>query len=296
MKKRVATLLLAVLLAVTSACASAAAAPGPLFTDLPGDHWSHQYVADLCEQGVVSGYPDGTFRPQGSVTYGEAFKLVLLALKLDAPAHIPEQHWAKPYLDIALDRLMILSFDGKSLDGFPTRREIGRMVARGLHLTDISGESPYDDCDDGYVVKLYEKELMVGFVNEDGTRSFHPDDPITREEMATIVWRVRNTDVTAGMFQSGTAYRYWVDGFEDLAPNPYTQGQFVKDERGRLSYTGGYYAHGIDVSRHKEYIDWEAVAGDGIDFAIIRAGARAWGTGVLLEDARFDENMQGAIA
>ena len=45
MKKRIAILLLAVLLAASSSTA-ALAAPGPLFSDLPEDHWSHQYVAD----------------------------------------------------------------------------------------------------------------------------------------------------------------------------------------------------------------------------------------------------------
>ena len=96
MKKRIAILLLAVLLAATSST-TALAAPGPLFSDLPEDRWSHQYVSDLYRQGVVNGYPDGTFQPFGSVTYGEAFKLILLSIGVEEPAPAPTgEHWAMP--------------------------------------------------------------------------------------------------------------------------------------------------------------------------------------------------------
>ena len=298
MKKRAAVLLLAALLAITSSTA-ALAAEGPLFTDMSKDHWSYRYVTDLVRQGVVEGYPDGSFRPHGNVTYGEAFKLFLLAVGEPEPEAQPGKHWAYPYIEPALDGLLVYSFDAGDLDKEPTRKEAARMAARALHFTDVSGDSPYDDCTDGYVVKLYEKGVMDGFINGDGSRSFHPDDPISREEMSAVIWRMMNFDLTEGMFRSGSAVSYWVDVLEDVPKNPYTEDQFVRDEKGRLVYTGGYYAQGIDVSRHKETIDWEAVAGDGIDFAIIRAGGRyygRYGTGALYEDALFDQNMQGAIA
>ncbi|MDR1603882.1 MAG: Lyzozyme M1 (1,4-beta-N-acetylmuramidase) [Gracilibacteraceae bacterium] len=51
---------------------------------------------------------------------------------------------------------------------------------------------------------------------------------------------------------------------------------------------------GIDVSFYQESIDWNAVAGDGIDFAMIRLGYRGYGTGALVLDERFLEYMAGA--
>lgn len=52
---------------------------------------------------------------------------------------------------------------------------------------------------------------------------------------------------------------------------------------------------GIDVSDHQGDIDWQAVAAYGIDFAIIRCGYRSYGEGSLHEDARFRQNIQGAL-
>lgn len=51
---------------------------------------------------------------------------------------------------------------------------------------------------------------------------------------------------------------------------------------------------GIDVSKWQADIDWKAVAGSGIDFAIIRVGYRGSETGVLVEDPYFKANIAGA--
>jgi GH25 family lysozyme M1 (1,4-beta-N-acetylmuramidase) len=64
----------------------------------------------------------------------------------------------------------------------------------------------------------------------------------------------------------------------------YVQDEFV------TSYTG------IDVSSHNGDIDWEAVAADGIDFAMIRVGFRGYSEGVIQDDSRFIDNIEGAIA
>lgn len=295
MKKRAAIFLLAVLMAVTIT-PSVMAAGNPVYSDLPESRWSYRYISDLSRQGVINGYPNGTFQPTGSVTYGEAFKLILLSVGVGEPEAQPGKHWAYPYIQLALDNRLVYSFNSAYLDAAPPRLAVARMAARALDLTDISGASPYNDCDDGYVVELYEKGIMDGFLNSDGSRSFRPDKPVSREELATIVWRMRNIDVTKGMFRFNN---YWLDVLEGVPASAYTGSQFVGGENGRLTYSGGYFAHGIDVSGFQRDIDWQAVAGDGVDFAIIRAGNRLYGkdgSGAVCEDSWFDRNMQGAIA
>jgi GH25 family lysozyme M1 (1,4-beta-N-acetylmuramidase) len=53
---------------------------------------------------------------------------------------------------------------------------------------------------------------------------------------------------------------------------------------------------GIDVSSHQGDIDWAKVAQDGVEFAIIRVGFRGYGTGKLVEDEKFEDNIKGAKA
>ncbi len=39
----------------------------PYFTDIPAGHWAFRYIQRLSDEGISSGYPDGTYRPQVEV-------------------------------------------------------------------------------------------------------------------------------------------------------------------------------------------------------------------------------------
>ncbi|MBQ2981514.1 MAG: glycoside hydrolase family 25 protein [Lachnospiraceae bacterium] len=67
-----------------------------------------------------------------------------------------------------------------------------------------------------------------------------------------------------------------------------TKVEYFEDDK-LVSYTG------IDVSKHNGNIDWSKVAKSNIDFAIIRAAVRGYGTeGRLLPDENFAKNAKAA--
>ncbi|HBT94824.1 MAG TPA: hypothetical protein DEB24_01350 [Coriobacteriia bacterium] len=51
---------------------------------------------------------------------------------------------------------------------------------------------------------------------------------------------------------------------------------------------------GIDVSDYQGVIDWQAVAKNGIEFAIVKVGARGYIGGTLIADRQFEANIEGA--
>jgi len=53
---------------------------------------------------------------------------------------------------------------------------------------------------------------------------------------------------------------------------------------------------GIDVSKYNGVIDWSQVAADGVEFAFIRVGIRGYGSGKLVEDEGFEENVESALS
>ena len=55
-----------------------------LFKDVKSDHWASQYIRLAVEQGWVSGYVDGTFRPDNAVTLEEACTALLKLLGYDS--------------------------------------------------------------------------------------------------------------------------------------------------------------------------------------------------------------------
>ena len=75
--------------------------------------------------------------------------------------------------------------------------------------------------------------------------------------------------------------------------NPYDRDAFTLDDRGRLSYAVDRVSArtGVDVSVYQQDIDWQAVAADGIDFAMIRLGYRGYTEGGLMMDEKFEQNL-----
>lgn len=71
----------------------------------------------------------------------------------------------------------------------------------------------------------------------------------------------------------------------------------LKLENGRYTYSADgetVSKTGIDVSYHQHEIDWQKVAADGIDFAILRVGYRGYESGALNLDSQFHSYIKGA--
>ncbi|PKM84135.1 MAG: hypothetical protein CVU86_08835, partial [Firmicutes bacterium HGW-Firmicutes-11] len=81
---------------------------------VPGDVSGTTYqdaVTDLMEKGVISGYPDGTYRPEGTITRAEACLIVVKSMNPPAAAitdatqssftDLVGYDWAKPYINYA---------------------------------------------------------------------------------------------------------------------------------------------------------------------------------------------------
>ncbi len=87
---------------------------------------------------------------------------------------------------------------------------------------------------------------------------------------------------------------------EEIAKHNYTAEGFVKDVAGQYTYWENgekVSLKGVDVSKYQEKIDWNKVAADGVEFAIIRLGFRGMGTNGTCElDPYFKQNIEGAKA
>lgn len=209
------------------------------FSDVTADHPNFNAITWAKESGTVSGYPDGTFRPENPITREE---------------------------------VAVLLWNGR-----------GRPEAVGsADCTDRDSISPWAL---EAVDWAYGEKLLSG--NSDGT--FAPRNNITRGEGATVVMR-------CGKVYYGLSYGYPLPEPRPVPANPYDGGRYLLDENGYLSYQGGWYARGVDVSAHQKEIDWSRVAAAGMNFAMIRAGYRGYTLGTITKDEYFDANMSGALA
>jgi hypothetical protein len=154
------------------------------YSDLDEHDWYYKYIVELSDSDVVDGYTDGTYKPSGTVTYGEALKLIMLAAGYSEQA-ATGSHWASGYLKKALSDGLLSS--SVSLDATITRLEIAEIAAKALDL-----DSPFTDTSNKYVLELYENKIVEGSFNSSGVRYFYPSTTITRAEISAIVWRMND--------------------------------------------------------------------------------------------------------
>jgi len=117
--KKITTLLVAAMLVVTiitpSSMAPTAAtahslvsaySPTPAFNDISG-HWAESVIEKFADRNIVSGFPDGSFRPNQPVTRAELARIITLAFDLIEEVEFSftdtdENRWYYQYLKFAL--------------------------------------------------------------------------------------------------------------------------------------------------------------------------------------------------
>lgn len=143
-------------------------------------HWANKYIGALADKGMIGGYPDGTFRPDGGLTRAEATKILVDAnggATDGAKASFPDakDHWASKYIAKAAELGIVSGYpDGNfKPDAKVTREEAvafvnrayGRMDANiASNITDL--KNPFKDINSG---RWSEKLILAAALNFDYT-------------------------------------------------------------------------------------------------------------------------------
>ncbi|MEW6244876.1 MAG: S-layer homology domain-containing protein [Bacillota bacterium] len=117
------------------------------FSDVRG-HWSEGAVLALSMSGIISGYPDGTFRPDDEIKRSEFVKLLVQTLGITGEAtlgfsDVPVSHWARGSIAAAQSAGIVRPTDGARFrpDEAATRAEMAVWLARALSV-DCVGDEP----------------------------------------------------------------------------------------------------------------------------------------------------------
>jgi GH25 family lysozyme M1 (1,4-beta-N-acetylmuramidase) len=101
------------------------------------------------------------------------------------------------------------------------------------------------------------------------------------------------------LVHNSTMGETFIPVFADVPKSPIEPSEIVKDGKGFVKYIGndGLQSKiGVDVSEYQGVINWEQVKNAGVEFAIIRAGYRTYGGGVITLDNSLITNIDGANA
>lgn len=169
------------------------------------------------------------------------------------------------------------SLDVPEADTDTTSKEYVEVMGDGENAIDISALLQDKENELEASIKERMKELVMA---EDGSplkmlRSFFPENLIYADQDEYVFAPV-------------------LDG---VKKHNYSEENFVETDDGEMQYieNGTVVSHkGIDVSKYQGDIDWAAVASDGVEYAFVRLGLRGYGSGKLVLDEYFDQNMRGA--
>ncbi len=162
------------------------------FTDVNAASWCYKYVTELADAAVIGGYSDGKFKPDSTVTYGAALKLIMLAAGYPEQAPVPGGGTFSGYLAKAqADGLITRS--NVNLSGPITRLQVAQLAAGALKLdiNNLSSVKPFTDTSDVYVQALNAAGIVGGYFSN-GVSTFRPSGTLTRGQVSAIVWRMRN--------------------------------------------------------------------------------------------------------
>ncbi|GIP30804.1 fibronectin type III domain-containing protein [Paenibacillus sp. J2TS4] len=171
------------------------------FTDIAG-HWAESYSKRATANGVVSGYPDGTFKPNNPVTRAEFTVMLAGTLKLEGDGsvltftdHDQIGAWAKQAVARAVQAGIV---DGYSDGSFRpnthiTRAEMATMIARVLKL-ELNANATTGFADDEAIPQwakgAVEAIRKLGIADGRGGNLFAANETATRAEATVMLLRL----------------------------------------------------------------------------------------------------------
>ena len=89
-----------------------------LFSDVPRHNRYARYIMKAKELGIVEGYPDGTFRPDSSISRSETLAMILRAFEIDILdggmqfyPDVPRHEWFFKYVDTGTVHALVSGYD-----------------------------------------------------------------------------------------------------------------------------------------------------------------------------------------
>ena len=184
----------------------------------PQNHWSKEAIYKMAGVGLINGVGNGAFEPTSKITYEQAITLVIKALGKEAEVNkstntTSSDTWSDKYIRYAIKNSIVNSkivmskdkiSDSTDIDGlkksgvlirdYPiTREEVAKLIAKALELketVDISFADNNQISEDNlqYVKNVVAAKIMSG----DDVNMFNPQDSLTREEMAQILYNAED--------------------------------------------------------------------------------------------------------
>lgn len=179
------------------------------FSDIEG-HWAKNWINQAVELGFVSGYQDGTFKPDRTITRAEFSKLLNSAMHIENTARlnfsdVSSSDWFYNEVQKSVASGFFSGYEDNTFrPNNPIKREeVAKVVSNTMTSGNIDGEgatllkdySTIQDWAKPSVNTVYNKGYILGYP----TGFYMPSKALTRAEAVKIIYEiVENENIERG--------------------------------------------------------------------------------------------------
>ena len=178
------------------------------FTDVTPQFWAYNSITKMTKEGFMSGYKNGTFKPNDPLSREEAASLfskmigeppsIMLASSF---TDITSDRWSSLAIESVARANIISGYGDKTYrpEQYMSRQEFAVVADKYLHYQGYRTEDPtaLDNIhfsDQKFIAPWAQSSVrelaLLGFINYSTTGLFNPEKYITRSEAAEITYRM----------------------------------------------------------------------------------------------------------
>jgi len=167
-----------------------------IYTDLENGYWGKEYIYDISNRSLVKGYPDGTFRPEATITRSEFMTILVRTTSLELEKGNGQDWFVKEgyYQQAVKLNLMEAGKEASYYEEIITREEMATMIWQLLvynhYKVAQTAELKFKDRQEILaelpVKQVVHHKIIEGYPDN----TFRPHQSLTRAEAMTIISRL----------------------------------------------------------------------------------------------------------
>jgi DNA-binding phage protein len=171
------------------------------FPDVAADYWVAEPISLLAMQKIITGYPDGTFKPEGNITRAEMCSLLMKSRPKTEDQRpktmfkdVSAKHWAAAYIAQAAAEGVVKGYPGNLFkpNGKITRAEGLAMIARFAGISEEVYAREFSDISASHwVAGIIAGSYKAGLLEYLKGKKFEPNKLLTRAETVEMLHRTR---------------------------------------------------------------------------------------------------------
>ncbi|MEK0316744.1 immunoglobulin-like domain-containing protein, partial [Cohnella sp. 56] len=169
--------------------------------DIKG-HWAEKTVQTLTNLGAITGYADGTIRPNSDITRAEFVTIISRIFTISAsrtPVALNDisDHWAKPAIEALAGAGVIQGYGNGSFkpNNTITREEMVAIMSRLIDMEHVAKDTTkgnFTDTSRSFAADAIKQSAEAGIINGKANDKFDPKSNATRAEALTLILNTLN--------------------------------------------------------------------------------------------------------